>query len=96
MNLSEILEGKTVEDFTKEELVDLANSNEISFKESSKESTIFNKLVKSLSASKQVKIKILEPVAGKYLLSYNVGEIVSIEEKQAEVMVENKDAEFVK
>ena len=49
-----------------------------------------------MAKAKTVKIKILEPVAGKYLLSHNVGEVVSMEEKQASVMVENKDAEFVK
>ena len=45
---------------------------------------------------KKVKKKILKSVSATYLLPYSVGEIVSIEEKQAEVMVENKDAEFVK
>jgi hypothetical protein len=96
MNLSQILEGKKVEDFTREALEDLANDNAISFKDNAKDTTIFNKLVKSLSAEQTLKIKILEPVARKYLLSHNVGEEVEIEAKQAQVMVENKDAEFVK
>lgn len=96
MSLLEVLEGKKVEDFTREELVSLANENEISFKETSKDSTIFNKLVKFVSAPKTIKIKVLSPLAGKYLLSHNIGEVVSMEEKQATELVENKDAEFVK
>ena len=49
-----------------------------------------------MAKPKKVKIKILNPVAGQYLLSYSVGEIVSHDAKQAAEMVENKDAEFVK
>lgn len=49
-----------------------------------------------MAKPKTVKIKVLEPLAGKYLLSHNVGEIVTMEEKQAIILVENKDAEFVK
>lgn len=49
-----------------------------------------------MAKPKKVKIKILKPVAGKYLLSHNVGDTVSIDAKQAEEIVENKDAEFVK
>tara|TARA_R110001632_G_scaffold137804_2_gene253408 strand:+ start:3422 stop:3571 length:150 start_codon:yes stop_codon:yes gene_type:complete len=49
-----------------------------------------------MAKAKEVKIKILKPVAGKYLLSHNVGDVVSIEAKQATELVENKDAEFVK
>lgn len=43
-----------------------------------------------------IKIKILEPVAGKYLMSANVGDIIEISFNQASELVENKDAEFVK
>lgn len=96
MNLSEILEGKKVTDFSREELIELANVNEISFKENSKETTIFNKLVKLSKQVEEVEVRILEPVAGKYLLSHNVGEVVSMDANQAAVLVENKDAEFVK
>jgi hypothetical protein len=45
---------------------------------------------------KTVKIKIIEPVAGKYSMSSNVGDIISIDANQASEMVENLDAEFVK
>tara|TARA_R110002096_G_scaffold347618_1_gene540922 strand:+ start:3333 stop:3566 length:234 start_codon:yes stop_codon:yes gene_type:complete len=45
---------------------------------------------------KKVKIKILAPVAGKYHLSFNVGDEITIDVNQAAAMVENKDAAFVK
>lgn len=43
-----------------------------------------------------VKIKILLSPAGKFLLPYNVGQIVSHEANQADEMVELKYAEYVK
>ena len=49
-----------------------------------------------MAKAKTVKIKILNPVAGKYLMSANVGDTISIDKNQAEELVENKDAEFVK
>jgi hypothetical protein len=54
--------------------------------------------VKTENAKKEkvVKIKILLPVAGKFLLPYNVGQIVKLSENQANEIVEAKYAEFVK
>lgn len=49
-----------------------------------------------MAKAKTVKIKILKPVAGRYLMSANIGDTISIDENQAAEMVENKDAEFVK
>lgn len=43
-----------------------------------------------------IKIKILLPVSGKFLLPYNVGQVVELPKNQAEEMVEVKYAEFVK
>jgi hypothetical protein len=57
---------------------------------------LFKSIIKDMAKLKEVKVRILAPVAGKYLLSHNVGAIVSMEAKQADVLVENKDAEFVK
>ena len=54
-------------------------------------------VVKTENAKKEkvVKIKILLPVAGKFLLPYNVGQIVKLSENQANEIVEAKYAEFV-
>lgn len=49
-----------------------------------------------MAKPKKIKIKILNPVSGTYLLSHNVGDVILIDSNQASVMVENKDAEFVK
>jgi hypothetical protein len=96
--LSEILKNKKAEDFTRIELEALANEYGVSFTETNRDVTIFSNLLKSLEsfAPAKVKIKILNPVAGQYRLSYNVGEIVFHDANQAAEMVENKDAEFVK
>ena len=96
MALLEILKNKQSEDFSRTELEELANEYGVLFVESNRDATIFSNLVKSLEGPEKVKIKILNPVAGQYLLSYSVDEIVSHDAKQAAEMVENKDAEFVK
>lgn len=49
-----------------------------------------------MAKAKEKKVKILNPVAGKYRLSANVGDTVSYPAALAEEMVENKDAKFVK
>lgn len=43
-----------------------------------------------------VKIKILAPVAGKFFLPYNVGQVVYHPAQQADEMVEARYAEYVK
>lgn len=43
-----------------------------------------------------IKVRILLPVAGKFLLAYNVGQEVELPENQAKELVEVKYAEFVK
>lgn len=43
----------------------------------------------------EVKIKILAPVAGKFLLPYNVGQVVHHPALQADEMVEARYAEYV-
>lgn len=45
---------------------------------------------------KNKKVKILLPIAGRYLLSANVGDVVSYPETLATELVEDKFAEFVK
>ena len=45
---------------------------------------------------KTLKIKILIPVAGKFQLSFNVGEIYTVEYKQATELIEAQYAEIVK
>ncbi|QOD60651.1 hypothetical protein H9I45_15125 [Polaribacter haliotis] len=49
-----------------------------------------------MAKAKLVKIEILEPVAGKYLMSANIGDVIEIDATQATVLVENNDAKFVK
>ena len=44
----------------------------------------------------EVKIKIIAPVAGKFLLPYNVGQEVFHQANQADEMVETRYAEYVK
>lgn len=41
---------------------------------------------------KKLKIEILKPVAGRYRLSANIGDTISIDEDQAEEMINNGDA----
>ncbi|TVZ55604.1 hypothetical protein OD91_0859 [Lutibacter sp. Hel_I_33_5] len=53
-------------------------------------------MAKQVNKSKGLKIKILLPVAGKYFLSANVGDVVSYPKALAEELVEDKYAEFVK
>lgn len=50
----------------------------------------------NMAKAKTKKVKILNPVAGKYKLSANVGEEVNYPAALADELVENKDAEFVK
>ena len=45
---------------------------------------------------KTLKIKMLLPVAGKFLLSFNVGETYTVEYKQAKELIEAQYAEEVK
>jgi len=40
------------------------------------------------AAPKKLKIKITAPVAGKFLLPYNIDQIVSIEAKQAQDLID--------
>lgn len=47
------------------------------------------------STGKKVKIKFLKSPAGKFLLSYRVGQVVEMEEKQASEIVEAGYAEKV-
>lgn len=42
-----------------------------------------------------VRVKIVHPVTGKFLLPYNVGQVVSLDEKQADELVEARYAEYV-
>lgn len=42
----------------------------------------------------QVKIKILFPVSGKFFLPYNVGQVVKLDEKVADELVESRYAEY--
>lgn len=53
-------------------------------------------MAKAKAKLKTAKIKITSPVAGKYLLSANVNDVIEIDANQAAEMVENKDAAFVK
>ena len=96
-SLSEILEGKKAADFSREDLEKLATENEIKFSKTTKDATIFKNLKKSLEVSEElVEVKILLPVAGRYLLSANVGDVVSYPETLATELVEDKFAKFVK
>jgi hypothetical protein len=52
-------------------------------------------MAKAKTKVKTLTIKILKPIAGKYLMSDNVGDIISIDADQAAQMVENHDAEIV-
>lgn len=68
-----------------------------------KDSTVRSKIVqklfpkdKSLNQSKKIKVKILLPVAGRFLLSYAVDEIVLMKSKQALELIDLKYAEAVK
>ena len=45
--------------------------------------------------AKNIEIKILLPVAGKFKLSYNVGETYTVEAKQANELIEAKYAKKV-
>lgn len=51
---------------------------------------------KTTGKPKTKKVKILLPVAGRFLRSENVGDVVSLPEALATEMVEDKYAEFVK
>lgn len=96
-NLLEIIEGKEVKDFSREELEVLALEYKVKFDEKSKDATIFNRLVKSLEVEEDTKeVKILLPVARVYKLSANVNDVVSYPKTLAEQLVEDKYAEFVK
>jgi hypothetical protein len=53
-------------------------------------------MAKAKAKAKDLKIKILQPVAGKYLLSANVGDEITLDVDQANELIENKFAEFVK
>ena len=41
---------------------------------------------------KKLKVEILKPVAGRYRLSANIGDTISIDEDQADEMINNGDA----
>ena len=49
-----------------------------------------------MANQKTIKVKILLPVAGKFNLSYNVGEIYPMEAKQAQELISAKYAKKVK
>lgn len=51
---------------------------------------------KRVAKPKTKKVKILLPVAGRYLLPDNVGDVVAYPESLATQLVEDKYAEFVK
>ena len=55
-----------------------------------------NSKIMAKAKIKLVKIKILLPLAGMYLLSDNKGDVVSYPEALASELVESKHAEFVK
>jgi hypothetical protein len=96
-NLSEILEDKKAADFSREDLEKLANENEIKFSGTTKDATIFKKLVALTEvAVEYVEVKFLLSPTGKYHLAYNVGEIGSLAKPLATELVEDKFAEFVK
>jgi hypothetical protein len=95
--LSEILEGKKTADFSRENLEELAIENEIKFSETTKDPTIFKKLVALTEvAVEYVEVKFLLSPTGKYSLAYNVGEIGSLAKPLATELVEDLFAEFVK
>lgn len=99
MELAEILKDKKVEDFSREELENLATENNVAFKSTSKDATIFKNLVKSLNTSEEEpkkKVKILLPVTGRFKLSESIGDKVEYPASLADELVENKYAEFVK
>ena len=48
-----------------------------------------------MKAQKNIDIKIVLPVAGKFQLSYNVGKTYSVEAKQAKELIAAKYAEKV-
>ena len=49
-----------------------------------------------MAVTKKIKVKIVLPVAGKFLLSHNIGDIVSIETKQAQELINSGYAKKVK
>lgn len=98
-NLENLLKDKTVEDFTREQLEQMANDHGISFEKTSKDGTVFKKLVASFSEEKQevelLKVKFLLSPSGKFLLPYSVGEEVDLPEPLATELIEAKYAEKV-
>lgn len=50
---------------------------------------------KEAQTQKRVKV-LVDNLAGKYLLPWNKGQVISIEAKQAEELIQAKDAEEVK
>ncbi|MCG7502389.1 hypothetical protein MHM83_10945 [Tenacibaculum sp. Mcav3-52] len=98
-NLENLLKDKTVEDFTREQLEQMANDHGVSFKETNKDETIFKKLVASFSEENNdvelVKVKFLLSPSGKFLLPYSVGEEVELPEPLATELIEAKYAEKV-
>lgn len=50
---------------------------------------------KSVDKKGNVKVRILLPVSGKFLLPYNVNQVVALPEKQAEEIVEARYGEYV-
>ena len=49
---------------------------------------------KKVSAKGEVKVRILLPVAGRFMLPYNVNQVVSLPEKQADEIVETRYGEY--
>ncbi|WP_418639651.1 hypothetical protein [Winogradskyella sp.] len=98
-NLENLLKDKKVEDFTREQLVQMANDHDISFKETNKDETIFKKLVASFSGEAKevdlVKVKFLLSPTGMFKLAYNIGEEVELPEPLATELIESKYAEKV-
>lgn len=85
----------------REELNEKSLSLDLKISANAKDDTVRNKIVESIFNEEaldgsMLKVKILLPVAGRFLLSYKVGEEVEIEEKQAQELIEAKYAEAVK
>lgn len=97
MSLKSKIENKSVKDFSRKELENLAKEHQIQFKESNKDATIFNKLVKkSKQTTELVEVRFLLSPTGRYNLAYNVGDIGLLAKNLANEVVEDKYAEFVK
>lgn len=53
-------------------------------------------MAKKTTTTKTIKVKITAAVAGKFLLPYNIDQVVSMEEKQAQTLIDANCAVAVK